>query len=76
MVTKKDLTLMTEKATEAKEKRHSGPVTDCIAEFAKPQASWRQCPTSSALPSTTGILTFSLKGHQSFHVFTSAFNVR
>lgn len=24
---------------------------------------------------TTGILTFSLKGHQSFHVFTSAFNV-
>lgn len=28
-----------------------------------------------ASPPTTGILTFSLKGHQSFHVFTSAFNV-
>lgn len=31
--------------------------------------------TELASPSTTGILTFSLKGHQSFHVFTSAFNV-
>ncbi len=31
--------------------------------------------TELASPPTTGILTFSLKGHQSFHVFTSAFNV-
>lgn len=30
--------------------------------------------TELASPPTTGILTFSLKGHQSFHVFTSAFN--
>lgn len=33
-------------------------------------------PTNSLQLSTTGILTFSLKGHQSFHAFTSAFNVR
>lgn len=31
--------------------------------------------TELASPPTTGILTFSLKGHQSFHVFTPAFNV-
>lgn len=49
-----------------------------VVEFVKAQVSWRQCcvsETELASPPTTGILTFSLKGHQSFHVFTSAFNV-
>lgn len=47
-------------------------------EFVIAQVSWRLCLVSETqskhTPSTTGILTFSLKGHQSFHVFTSAFN--
>lgn len=50
-----------------------------VVEFVKVQVSWRLCLVSETqskpTPSSTGILTFSLKGHQSFHVFTSAFNV-
>lgn len=46
----------------------------------KARVTWRLCLVSETqskpTPSTTGILTFSLKGHQSFHVFTSTFNVR
>lgn len=41
--------------------------------------SWRLNSVSETeclpLPTTTGTLTFSLKGHQSFHVFTTSFNV-
>lgn len=48
-------------------------------EFVIAQVSQRLCLVSETqskpTPSTTGILTFSLKGHQSFLVFTSAFNV-
>lgn len=51
-----------------------------VIEFVKAQLSWRLClgseMQSKSIPTTTGILTFSLKGHRSFHVFTSAFNAR
>lgn len=51
-----------------------------VVEFVKAQLSWRLClgseTQSKSIPTTTGILTFSLKGHRSFHVFTSAFNAR
>lgn len=67
---------MPEKDTEPTRKRHSGAVTDRIVEFAKPHVTETLSQQLSSSPPLTGILTFSLKGHQSFHAFTSAFNVR